>query len=103
MQNAFCTNFQRIYWYFSLHSDFFCFRMLSSSKKAFFILQSGSCSYQNDPAAFCSLPGIRFQFNFVSQTSVFWLLVRIFPRQIPLIILTQFFTDGQTSFLKTFI
>ena len=71
MQNAFCTNFQRIYWYFSLHSDFFCFRMLSSSKKAFFILQSGSCSYQNDPAAFCSLPGIRFQFNFVSQTSVF--------------------------------
>ena len=57
MQNAFCTNFQRIYWYFSLHSDFFCFRMLSSSKKAFFILQSGSCSYQNDPAAFCSLPG----------------------------------------------
>ena len=69
----------------------------------FFILQSGSCSYQNDPAAFCSLPGIRFRFNFVSRTSVFWLLVRIFPRQIPLIILTQFFTDGQTSFLKTFI
>lgn len=69
----------------------------------FFILQSGSCSHQNGPAAFCSLPGIRFQFNFVSQTSVFWLLVRIFPRQIPLIILTQFFTDGQTSFLKTFI
>lgn len=69
----------------------------------FFILQSGSCSHQNDPAAFCSLPGIRFRFNFVSRTSVFWLLVRIFPRQIPLIILTQFFTDGQTSFPKTFI
>ena len=66
MQNAFCTNFQRIYWYFLLCSEFF------------FILQSGSCSHQNDPAAFCSLPGIRFQFNFVSQTSVFWLLVRIF-------------------------
>ena len=45
----------------------------------FFILQSGSCSHQNGPAAFCSLPGIRFQFNFVSRTSVFWLLVRIFP------------------------
>ena len=72
-------------------------------RRLFFILQSGSCSYQNDPAAFCSLPGIRFRFNFVSRTSVFWLLVRIFPRQIPLIILTQFFTDGQTSFLKTFI
>lgn len=69
----------------------------------FFILQNGSCSHQNGPAAFCSLPGIRFRFNFVSRTSVFWLLVRIFPRQIPLIILTQFFTDGQTSFLKTFI
>ena len=24
----------------------------------FFILQSGSCSHQNGPAAFCSLPGI---------------------------------------------
>ena len=43
MQNAFCTNFQRIYWYFSLHSDFFCFRMLSSSKKAFLF-------YKVDPA-----------------------------------------------------
>ena len=35
MQNAFCTNFQGIYWYFSLYSDFFHFHFFPNLIFAF--------------------------------------------------------------------